>query len=342
VRYANVPCREKKYPSCKVIVFGNAVNKELLSGNNDVDQYEIFEKGSLFSNMKKAKMYNADFACAVTPSFANLAALYLAGIPCISAPAVEGGWSPYETKTYKILRRLVRTVPHSMGSYAPREYLRLLEPMHIKTDNTEKHLSFSSEAREKVSLFLSENKVMVGRDFVVCISPSAGNKIKKWSEQNFANLTARIITEYNAKVIFIGGKNDSAEVEFTKKLLGNVPVVDTCGLFTMDELKALIAQMSVFISVDTGPVYIAEAFGVPTIDIVGPMDEREQPPRGKKHKVVVGKRMAPELHIMNARVYNETEARRQIDIITIDEVMDTFYELFPESIVPRVRCCCLI
>ena len=58
--------------------------------------------------------------------------------------------------------------------------------------------------------------------------------------------------------------------------------VNTDGLFSLDELKALIQRLSLFISVDTGPIYIAEAFDVPTIDIIGPMDENEQPPRGEK------------------------------------------------------------
>ena len=110
---------------------------------------------------------------------------------------------------------------------------------------------------------------------------------------------------------------------------GQTPIVDLCGHLNIDELKALISKMSAFISVDTGPIYIAEAFGVSTIDIVGPMDENEQPSRGPRHKVVVGERLKPELHIMNARVYDETEARRQIDSITVDMVMRAFRELFP-------------
>ena len=37
-------------------------------------------------------------------------------------------------------------------------------------------------------------------------------------------------------------------------------------------------MVHLFISVDTGPIYIAEAFNVPTVDIVGPVDENVQPP----------------------------------------------------------------
>ena len=72
-----------------------------------------------------------------------------------------------------------------------------------------------------------------------------------------------------------------------------------------------------FISADTGPIYIAEAFDVPTVDIVGPMDEREQPPISPIHRIVVPpNRTKPQLHIMNARTYNREEAFRQVASIT--------------------------
>jgi ADP-heptose:LPS heptosyltransferase len=80
--------------------------------------------------------------------------------------------------------------------------------------------------------------------------------------------------------------------------------------------------------VDTGPIYVAEAFGTPTVDIVGPVDEREQPPIGQKHRVVVPpERRIPALHIMNAHGYDRKEARRQSEAITTAMVLDACREL---------------
>ena len=45
-------------------------------------------------------------------------------------------------------------IPHKMRHYAPREYLRLLEPIGIFTEDTTKHLSFSSEAKNSIERFL--------------------------------------------------------------------------------------------------------------------------------------------------------------------------------------------
>jgi len=98
-------------------------------------------------------------------------------------------------------------------------------------------------------------------------------------------------------------------------------VVNTVGDLSIDELKALISKMSLFISADTGPIYIAEAFNIPTIDIVGPVDENVQPPKGRIHKLVIPKRTKSELYIMNARNYNKEEALRQVNSILTKSVI---------------------
>ena len=318
---------KKTYPQCNVYVCGNRINKNLLEGNKDVDEYIIFE--GFWGAVRKIKSEKIDFGCITSPDFVGLAVLYLAGIPLISAPDVKNGFSPYETWQYKILRKFVVAKPHRMGAYAPREYLRLLEPIDIFTDDTKKHLAFSKGAEEKIKDFFVRNNLNDNKDLIVGISPSAGNKIKQWAPERFAELANYISGKHNGKILIVGGPNDNKEVdEMIKFMNKDALFLNTQGLFNLDELKALISRLSVFISVDTGPIYIAEAFGVPTIDIVGPIDEREQPPIGKVHRVVrIENREKPELHVMNARCYNYKEARRQVDEISVEMAEREFDDL---------------
>jgi len=318
-----------KYPNSKVYVIGNKINQELLRYNADVDNYLIFRNG-FFAMVKRLKKEKIDFACVTSPNFIGLAMLYLSGIPLISAPVIKNGYSPYETETYKILRKFIVNKSHRMGSYAPREYLRLLETINIFTNNTKKYLYFSKDANEKILNFFIANNINLATDFIIGISPSAGNKIKLWNRNKFAKLADYIYQKYHAKIIIIGAKSDRKEIE---EMLGfldkNTKVINSAELFNIDELKALISKINLLISVDTGPIYIAEVFGVPTIDITGPIDEKEQPPIGEKHKIVkIDNRKKPELYVMNARVYNKQEARRQVDEITVDMVIEKFEELF--------------
>ena len=209
-----------------------------------------------------------------------------------------------------------------MGVYAPRERLRALEPLGIFTDDTGKHLGFSETAGKKIHQFFIQHRIDVKKDFVVGISPSAGNKIKEWPEERFAEVADYLIETYRAKIVLIGGPDDREKVAKTKSHMKFGTQALEITDFNIDELKALIATLHLFIAVDTGPIYIAEAFGIPTIDIVGPMNEHEQPPQGSIHRnVLPPQRERPQLSILNARDFDRKEATRQTLSITAEAVI---------------------
>lgn len=307
------------YPTCRVTVISTRLNQAVLEHNPHVDEYVVYNH-NFFSLVRQIRAARYDGACLLIPNFIGLLFLYLGKIPAITAPRVSDGWSPYQTFYYRSLLARVITMPHRMGHYAPGEYLRLLEPWSILSTDTAKHLGFSVVAKNSVNQKFKAEKIVPG-ELLVGISPSAGNKIKCWEPRNFGAVANYLSSHYGATIVIIGAKNDQVEVAaLLASIASDVKIVNTTGQFSIDELKAAIAKLQLFISVDSGPVYIAEAFGVPTIDIVGPMDEREQPPQGEQNRIVKIERKAPQLHIMNARVYDAVEARRQIESITPEMV----------------------
>ncbi|OGN16168.1 MAG: hypothetical protein A3B99_00895 [Candidatus Yanofskybacteria bacterium RIFCSPHIGHO2_02_FULL_44_12b] len=302
----------KHFPSARIVAAGDVkFLSSILSDSTLVDEY-VDLKG-----------YPADAALLTGPSYEAAAKLYLAGVPLITAPLVGGGFSPLVTKPYRILTRFLKTYPYRMGEYAPREKLRCLEPLGVKEEDTTKHLGFSAEALKKVSKYFDGT-------FTVGLTPTAGHKIKEWPEERFAEV-ADYLVEKSYRVLIIGGPKDVEKVDKVISLIRNKANVVSVTDLNVDGLKALISKLNLFISVDTGPIYIAEAFNVPTIDITGPIDEREQPPRGKIHKWVVPKeRKRPELFVLNAKSYDREEAKRQVNSITVSEVEDAIELLLQE------------
>lgn len=318
-----------KYPDCRVVVMGMSRNEKILDLHRYVDRFIVW-KDDYFYIKDQLKNEHVDFACSLNPNYLALCFLYLMGIPKISAPKIIGGYSPYESKLYKILSKLIATIiPHKMGNYAPLEYLKLLEPIGIFSNNTKKTLYFSEKAKKDIEdLFFKRN--IDQKDFLVAISPSAGNKIKNWPAKRFALVADYLIEKNKVKIFIIGTKMDKEEVEeMLSAMKYRDEVINTYGAMSIDELKALISRMNMFISVDTGPIYIAEAFDVPTIDIIGPMDENEQPPRGEKHVNVIDPlRGKPSIHIMNSRIYDKEKARKSIENISVKMVTDAFDNLY--------------
>lgn len=309
-----------RLPKAHIIVAGNAkLHRPILADSGLADEYLDLEEDDSVACIKSC---GADVALVTGPSYLPTAFFYLAGIPLVVSASVQGGFSPSETRLYKILKRFVKNFPYHIEAYAPRERLRVLEPIGIVCDDTRKHLGFSEDADNKVKRFFIDNGIDIEKDFVVGISPTAGNKIKEWPEERFAKVADYLAVKYHAKIIMLGGRNDEEKINQTISYIKPEIKVLKITDFNIDMLKALIAKLALFIAVDTGPIYIAEAFGVPTVDIVGPVDERVQPPRGVIHRNVVPPgRTRSELSILNARSYDAEKAMRQVLSISVDAVL---------------------
>lgn len=316
-------------PLAKIIVAGpTKLQKSILADSNLVDEYLNLEGVDV---IKRIKAVHADAALVTGPSYFALALLYISGIPLVVGPHVSGGFSPSVTRPYRILEKYITTYPYRFGEYAPRERLGCLLPIGIETEITKKSLGFSETAKGGVDHFFNKHKISPKSSFIVAISPSAGNKIKEWPEERFAKVADFLYSTYKATIFIIGGPSDTEQVSsvISKAEFGSnfIPVTE----FSIDELKAFMSQIHLFVSVDTGPIYIAEAFGVPTVDITGPIDEREQPPIGLRHKIVTPPQpRKPELFVLNARAYNYDEAMRQNNSITVQMVTAAIDEIMQE------------
>lgn len=321
---------KKQYPNAKLTVIGNKVNKETLAGNPDVDNYLVWTE-RIAELIPQVRALKADFGCVTSPNFPGLALLYLAGVKTIAVPKIENGWSPYETKPYKLLRFVAVQKPHRMRHYAPGEYLKLLEPLGIHTIDTTKFV-YTTEAGDKAAREKASRLKDVAFTFVIL--PGAGNTIKVWPTEHFVEVADYVMEKYNAGLFICGTNATRSEADLLlKKVKRKDKIVDLTGQMGIDETKAFYKYVDLVVAVDTGPMFFAEAHGTPTVDIAGNIDENEQAPNdGKTHLVVVPpNRGTPEVLTMNARAINFERATEQIRSVTVKMVTDVI-----DTIVPRL------
>ncbi|MDO8548067.1 MAG: glycosyltransferase family 9 protein [bacterium] len=314
---------KKTYPSTHLTVMGNVINKELLAGHPYVDEYIVAPQGfvALVRELRREKF---DFATTVGPDLQALCALMCARIPHVVVPRIVGGHSPYETSVYKFLSRFVTTANYHMRSYMPREYLKLLEPLDIRTNDARKELAVADSAVLRVKELLAQKGYNPEKDLIVGIAPSAGaHKIKSWGAERFARAAEYLAHKHNAVIAIIAAKGEKDDVEkMISALPASVRSIDLCGALSIEELKAVVSLLSLYISSDTGPIHIAEAFDTPSVDVLGAVDEHEISIASPRHRVVFHpKRGEPALHVMSASVYDPAEVRRQTDMVTVEMVV---------------------
>lgn len=306
-------------PHARLIVAGNTkLHQPLLADSGLADEFlDLVSPGAL----SRIKDCRADVAIVTGHSFEYAAQFFLAGIPLVIGPRAVGiNDSPEETRPYKTLLPLIESFPHHFKAYAPRERLRSLEPLGIVSDDTRKRLGFSEEARRQIEGMLAS--IASPHLYLVGISIGAGNKEKCWPPQKFAAVADHLIEKYHAHVVLIGGKQELRESsEFLDAVRERGSVTDTIGI-SLDELKALIARLDLFISVNTGPLYIAEAFDVPTVDILGPVNPWDQPPQGPIHKMVFAPgNPRPLLFMLDSRRHDVKEAERIAQSTLVEDVL---------------------
>jgi len=311
---------KEKYPKAYLTVVGSKKNAITLAGNKDVDDY-IETPESVWELINLLQMKKADYGFSLATSSFDIVSMFLAGIRSIACFDVQNALGAH-TRSYNLLKKLCIKIPFYIGQYVSQEYLKVLEPLGIFSTNTSKYMFFNEKIAKEVRERFAQSGIDLGKDKIIAISPGAGTKIKQWPAERFVEV-ANYLEKQGFKIAVIGGPGDHKEVGMFKSKLKAENLIDA-SIMSLEEMIYFISTCKLMIANDSGPVYMAEAFNVPTLVVVGPTDEIEHPPHGPLNAVVTPDRNieAPEMrgHIVG---YSEEHALEQIERVTVDNVLTT-------------------
>jgi heptosyltransferase-2/heptosyltransferase-3 len=121
---------------------------------------------------------------------------------------------------------------------------------------------------------------------LVGVHVSGGRAIKQWPPEQFAEVARRLADEQGATIVLTGAPEDAALVASLRAALGTRPVIDVSGDVDLAMLAALLGQLDLFVTGDTGPMHLAGAVGTPVVSIFGPSDPARYALRGPHDQVV--------------------------------------------------------
>ena len=276
-----------KYPKAFLSVMVDPESMPVLNNNPYIDEFIPVSAADLkgFSGKlrtaKSMRQKNIDTSICLQPNTANVI------IPLWAL--IQKRYSVYPHFcgiTFKLASGLnTQNLRHTLNKSIVETYIRLLNQtmgIHIRQDSTKMDLYSSNEADIKVDEFLKRMNIHNIR--LIGIAPAARNKLKELTPATFSKIADTIQDELNCQVILTGGVGDREIIDAVKSQMKTVPI-DSCGEFSLEELSALLKKLSLFISVDSGPVYMAVAAGIPIINIAGPCAMSERP-LGDRYTVV--------------------------------------------------------
>jgi heptosyltransferase-3 len=157
--------------------------------------------------------------------------------------------------------------------------LLALEPLGIECHTCRPELHFSSEDALKVKALLRERGIGEGRK-IVHVHPTARWLFKCWRPERVASVLDHLYERHGLHPVVTSGP-EPREAALIRGILdaARTPLVDLSGRLTLKQVAALSRRSAFFFGVDTAPMHMAGAVGVPVAAVFGPSNETVWGPR---------------------------------------------------------------
>jgi len=165
-----------------------------------------------------------------------------------------------------------RKITYNDKQHVSQTFADLLKPLNIKTKiNNLESLKYSYNDKKNIEGVLKNFKIKKN-DFLVGLGVGAAEsaRTRMWPEDRFATIAQHLIKKYNAKVFFIGNKNERNLIKNIQNLMNDENnSFNVAGKTTVREMFYLVSLCKLFIGNDSGPMHVAAAQKVPSIGLFG-------------------------------------------------------------------------
>jgi len=271
---------KKKLPGSYLGVMTVDRVKEVFQDNPYIDEVIVFdERGrqrGFFAKLKFIQLLREkkfDTVFLIHRSFTRVLVCFLAGIK------LRIGYR--RIKNSLILNKKIEPsgdLPHRQD-----HYLYLFEKSGIAIEDRSPSFFIPEDVRNKVDKDLESLKKE--HAFLIGINPSANWELKRWPRSYFANLADSLARDFKAAIIFIGTEAERTLIEEVRTKMSQNSF-NFSGKTSLKSLGALMQNLKLFISNDSGPAHLAVSLEVNTVVIFGPTSPLATAPRGRAAKVV--------------------------------------------------------
>lgn len=185
----------------------------------------------------------------------------------------------------------------------------------------------------KPKLFLNDNDILNGRslllgfnvndnDNYITIAFRAVAESRRWGQENYIELSKRIIAQYGYKIVLIGTENDKRDGNEIVESAGASGVINLAGKTSLRELASIISLSKLFIGNDSGPAHLAAAVGIPLIVLSGADDPLSTSPMSNNKSLIFLNNLECISCVKNKCPLKKEEYMRCMKGISVDMVLE--------------------
>jgi heptosyltransferase II len=224
---------------------------------------------------KNIRSFRYDLALLLPNSFESALMMFLARVPRRIGYATDG-------RTWMLTNSIA---PAPGFRHQVHYYLDLAKVLEADAEPPSITIEATPEERANARKLLEAEGVPRNAPFMVLNPGAAYGSAKRWDENRFAAVADTLVGEMHLAVALIGSENERPIAEKICGRMSNPSAVVT-GKTSLETLIGVIAESSLMVTNDSGPMHIAAALGVPTVAIFGSTDERVTAPFGGRTRVV--------------------------------------------------------
>jgi len=272
------------YPGSTLSILVPEKFGELFENNSAIDRIRKFPDrhahglAGVFKLREFIKDEGFDLGYVLPPSFSSASVFKLAGVKERIGYISDG-------------RRLLLTKPLPLpapinSSHRSETYFNLLRrTVGSELNYVKPKIFLSDEDINHGQNVLKDFGLAEGEKFVVIAFRSVGES-RRWGVENYTELTKRIISETNFKVVLVGLDVDRPEGEIIAAAAGASRVYNLSGKTRIRELSSILSQSTMFIGNDSGVAHLAAAVGTAVLVLSGADDPKETSPLASKKKLI--------------------------------------------------------
>ena len=209
-------------------------------------------------------------------------------------------------------------------------FLRFLEPFGIIDDEINWKLPLEKSDREWVKNQLAS---FSGKWIAIC--PCASKEERNWLCERYIATINQLKKYWNFNVILIGGSSplEKTIAQVISKQL-QAPCLNLVGKSSLKQLAALLGEVDVLLSPDTGPLHIAQAMGTPVVGLYAVASPERTGPYFSKRWIINKHPLAVKTILkkdpLRAAWRVRVHSLEAMKLITVDEVVNKLEKLFLE------------
>jgi lipopolysaccharide heptosyltransferase II len=266
----------RNFPAAHIEMLARPAVADLYRAVAELDAVGV--TGTFRQDMRTMAGGGHDAVALLTNSFGTAFQAFMARVPERWGYATDGRGP--------LLTRRARVPAEVRGQSEVYYYWAMLAGVGLEvTASPDVGLRCPEEWRSRGAALLADGDAKPGGPWVGFTPGASFGSAKRWMPERYSVVGDLLARREDARVAILGAAGERPLADAVAAGM-RAPTRNLCGLTTTAEMVGVLANLSLLVTGDSGPMHVAAALGVPVVAVFGPTDWRETAPRGDRQRLV--------------------------------------------------------